>query len=116
MVHSMTLYKKPFAAIKFRKKSIEIRLNDTKRRRVKTGDTIHFEKLPDRKESIEVKVEDLHSFRTFEEMFQALPSEALDCKGWSVEEMLESIYKIYTPQQEQKWGALAISFQVIGKD
>ncbi len=33
------------------------------------------------------------------------------CKGWTMEEMLKGTYEIYTPEQENQWGTLAITIK-----
>lgn len=43
MTHSMQLNPAPFEKIKSGAKTIELRLNDEKRRRIKTGDKIEFD-------------------------------------------------------------------------
>ncbi len=35
----------------------------------------------------------------------------MDCENDSLEEMLESTYKIYTKEQEKKWGTVAIGIK-----
>ncbi|GAA0362964.1 ASCH domain-containing protein [Bacillus horti] len=109
--HRMTLYSKPFKSIVSGHKKVEIRLNDEKRRILQIGDLIEFEKLPERIEKVKVKVKDLIVYGTFKEMFAAIPFEDFDCAGWSMEEMLEGMYSIYTRAQEAEWGTLAIRIQ-----
>lgn len=113
MNYTMSLFEKPFQAIQSGKKRIEIRLNDEKRKRIQTGDTIEFEKLPERKETVKVKVGNLCHFRTFEEMFNALPAKDFNCEGCTTKEMLKGIYKIYAPEMEKKWGTLAIEIRLV---
>ena len=47
MEHSMKLNVEPFEAIRNHKKTVEIRLNDEKRQKVKIGDTIVFTNIDD---------------------------------------------------------------------
>lgn len=47
MEHSMKLNAEPFEAIRNHKKTVEIRLNDEKRQKVKIGDTIVFTNIDD---------------------------------------------------------------------
>ena len=46
-------------------------------------------------------------------MYEQIDKKLLDCGNDSLEEMLESTYKIYTKEQEQKWGTVAIGIEVI---
>ena len=45
MIHEMKLNKEPFEKIRDGKKTIELRLNDEKRQRVRVGDSIVFRSL-----------------------------------------------------------------------
>ncbi|MDY0407970.1 DUF3850 domain-containing protein [Paracerasibacillus soli] len=49
MLHKMSLYIAPFQSIKSGRKTVEVRLNDEKRRKVNIGDTIEFTKIPEGK-------------------------------------------------------------------
>lgn len=115
MKHKMTLFTEPFESIVSGNKKVEVRLNDEKRRVLQAGDVIEFEKLPDRVEKIQVLVQELKVYKTFKEMYEAIPFEDFDCKGWTMQEMLESTYEIYTPEQEARWGVLGIRINRIDK-
>lgn len=111
MVHRMSLYGEYFKAIKDGKKTVEVRLNDEKRRKIKIGDTIEFIKVPEQDESLLVKVTELRRYDTFKEMYQEIPFKELDGEGWTMEEMIKGTYEIYSPEQESEWGTLAITIK-----
>ncbi len=113
MKHNMKLLKKPFDAIESGNKTIEIRLNDEKRRKVKVGDVIEFSKLPDLNEKIQVKVLELLKYDSFAEMYIDFWRKYFACEDLTIEEMLESTYTIYTKEQEKKLGVLGIRIQLI---
>lgn len=113
MKHIMTLFIEPFESTRSGNKQVEVRLNDEKRRKIKVGDIIQFEKLPDRSEKLEVVVEELLVFRSFEEMYNSIPFKDFDWEGWTMQEMIDGTYEIYTPQQEAFWGALGIRIKLI---
>lgn len=48
MTHQMRLYDEYFQAIKEGKKTVEVRLNDKKRRNIRAGDSIEFVKIPNK--------------------------------------------------------------------
>ncbi|GAA0598166.1 ASCH domain-containing protein [Virgibacillus siamensis] len=112
MIHKMRLFETPFNSIKSGRKTVEVRLNDEKRRKLKIGDKIDFVKVPDENDTLIVKVIGLKVYHTFKEMYEDIPSMDLDAAGGSVEEMVENTYKIYTPEKEKKWGTLAISIKL----
>lgn len=59
MQHQMGLYKEYFKAIKEGRKTVEVRLNDENRRRIKVGDTIEFISVPEQNETLKVQVLEL---------------------------------------------------------
>ncbi len=46
-------------------------------------------------------------------MYKDIDKELMGCANWSLEEMLVSTYEIYTKEQEQQWGTVAIGIEVI---
>ena len=111
MIHQMGLYQEYFQSIKEGKKKIEVRLNDEKRRKIKVGDTIEFTRVPEQDETIHVKVTDLQIYESLQAMYEDIPFREFDCEGWTMQEMIDGTYEIYTPEQEKEWGALAIAIK-----
>lgn len=112
-VHNMRLNAEPFVSIKAKRKTVEVRLNDKKRSMIKVGDIIEFMKVPEEDERIKVEVLELRKYDTFKEMYESIPFKYFDCEDWTLEGMIEETYKVYSPEQEKKWGTLAISIKVI---
>lgn len=113
MLHEMRLFEEPFELIKAGEKIIEVRLNDEKRQKVSIGDEIVFYKLPDCKESVKVKVSGLLHYCSFELMYKDIPFSYFGREDYSMEKMLEETYKIYTIEQERKYGALGIRIEAV---
>ncbi len=111
MIHKMGLYGEYFTSIKEGKKTVEVRLNDEKRRKIKVGDYIEFLKIPERNETLKVSVISLSTYETFEAMYKDIPFKKFDCAGWTMKEMIDGTYEIYTPEQEKEWGTLAITIK-----
>ncbi|WP_226673499.1 ASCH domain-containing protein [Rossellomorea aquimaris] len=111
MIHQMGLYGEYFQSIQEGKKKVEVRLHDEKRRKIQVGDTIEFIKLPEQNETLQATVTRLKSYDTFQSMYEDIPFEDLDCIGWTMKEMLDGTYDIYTPEQENEWGTLAITIK-----
>lgn len=112
MKHEMSLYEKPFYAMKAGRKTVEVRLNDAKRRKLQIGDLIEFMVVPDKDETLTVEVLTLKEFPSFKEMYENIPASAFDTNNLTVDEMVEQTYDIYTPEREREWGTLAITVQV----
>ena len=113
MEHSMGLYEAPFNSMKAGRKTVEVRLNDPKRREIDIGDTIRFTKLPEDGEILTIEVTALHTYPTFKDMYSGIPAKDMDADNQTIEEMVESTYKIYTQEQESKWGTLAIHIRLL---
>ncbi|MGJ3222052.1 MULTISPECIES: ASCH domain-containing protein [Geobacillus] len=103
MLHKMGLYEEPFRLIKTGENTVEVRLNDEKRRKIKIGDTIEFIKVPEENEVLKIEVLELRNYDTFKELYEDIPFKDFGCEGWTMEEMLEATYKIYSPEQEKQW-------------
>ncbi|HFJ9439831.1 MULTISPECIES: ASCH domain-containing protein [Bacillus] len=112
MIYEMGLYNKPFQSIQLGKKVYEVRLYDAKRQLIKRGDHIVFTNLTT-EETITVKVTEIKRYESFKEMYEQIDKKLLDCENDSLEEMLESTYKIYTKEQEEKWGTVAIHIEIV---
>jgi ASC-1-like (ASCH) protein len=108
----MGLFETPFNSMKSGRKTVEVRLNDEKRRKLNIGDKIEFVKVPDENDTLTVEVTGLRKYNTFKEMYEAIPPKDFDAVGGSIEEMVDRTYKIYTPEKEKEWGTLAITIKL----
>lgn len=87
------------------------KIGSYERRKIKAGDTIEFIKVPEQDETLKVQVTELRTYHTFKEMYEDIPFEEFDCEGWTMEDMVNGTYEIYTPEQEKEWGTLAITIK-----
>ena len=108
MIHQMKLNDDPFERIKNGTKTIEFRLYDEKRRKVKIGDKIEFSKLPDLQEKILVDVLDLYTEPSFEELFKKLYEDKELAK-----QKANAMYEIYSPENEKKYGVVGIKIKLV---
>ncbi len=113
MKHEMKLKKSPFELIKSGEKRIEIRLYDEKIKKVKIGDTIVFSKLPDLSSKITVKVYGLLMYSKFSELIDDLPIKLMGHKEEQKNYLKNSMYEIYSSEDEKKYGVVGIRFKVI---
>ncbi|KGB50793.1 isomerase [Leuconostoc mesenteroides P45] len=102
-----------FILMKAGTKKIEIRLNDAKRSSLKENDKVTF---VDTKtdEQLAVIIEKIYKFKTFKELysyFNAIEVGGED--GDSVNKMVEDTYTIYSPEQEQQFGVLALKVGLV---
>ena len=108
MLHKMKLQEDPFERIKNGTKTVEFRLYDEKRSKIKIGDQIEFAKLPDLQETILVDVLDLYREDTFENLFKKLFTDEDEIKRKTT-----SMYQYYSPEEEQQYGVLGIKISLI---
>lgn len=109
-VHSMKLQQIPFEQIKNGNKTIETRLNDEKRQLVKIGDEIEFALHNDKNQRLKAKVLEIMKFATFEELFDACSASDFGAKD---KNDFLTIKKIYSDDEQNKYGVLGIRLQVI---
>lgn len=107
MLHKMKLNESPFERIKNGSKTIEFRLYDEKRQKVKIGDKIEFLKLPDLQEKLLVDVTGLFKENTFYELFKKLYNNEEE-----IREKTNSMYEIYSKEKEIKYGVLGIKIKI----
>lgn len=69
MTYYMKLQDDPFKKIKNKTKTIEIRLNDEKRKKIKQDDLIEFTNIKT-KEKLLVRVVNLYHYENFEELYK----------------------------------------------
>jgi ASC-1-like (ASCH) protein len=114
MDHTMKLNDGPFVAMKDGRKTVEIRLFDEKRRAVKVGDHITFTRVSNPGEKIFVVVEELLRYDSFAAMLDELPMIAFGYPDdYDKNVFMNEIYKIYTPEEEIKFGVLGIRIKIV---
>lgn len=113
MTHKMKLNPDPFEMICSGKKTIELRLNDEKRQKIKVGDRIEFTQT-ETGECLIVQIIAIHRFDSFAELYQKLP--LLKC-GYTKADIEtakpEDMDLYYTPEQQEKYGVLGIELKVL---
>ena len=111
--HSMKLHPAPFAMIASGRKTVELRLNDEKRRRISVGDVIEFTRT-DRAEKLSCRVVGLYPFSTFRELYSRFPLTAI---GYAEEDVTtaspDDMDAYYSKEEQEKYGVLGIELQVI---
>ncbi|AZO94551.1 ASCH domain-containing protein [Halocella sp. SP3-1] len=114
MTYTMKLFKDEFNNIKCNNKRIEVRLNDEKRKKIKSNDKILFYKLPYLDENVLVNVEQVFIFPSFLDIYRYFPITNFGYKNMGVKEILNKIHTIYTKKEEDSMGVVAIKFNILG--
>lgn len=110
----MHLKNEPFISIKNKKKTVELRLFDFKRRKLDVGDKIIFTNLSDVNEKIAVTIKALYRYESFEELFSEISP--LLCgfhNGENVKEATSYMHKIYSVEQIRYYSILGIKIELI---
>lgn len=106
--HSMNLHPEPYEMIQGGQKTIELRLFDEKRRKIRPGDTIEFTNTATG-ETLRTRVVKLHRFASFDELYQALP--LLQC-GYTEADIAgakpSDMDEYYSAEEQQKYGVVGI--------
>lgn len=109
MLHNMKLNEQPFEKIRNGEKTIELRLYDEKRQKIKVGDTICFKSKTG---ILTARVRALHIFKSFEELYKALP---LDKCGYSSDEIKTAspvdMLEYYSKERIEKYGVVGIELE-----
>lgn len=113
MTHNMKLTPEPYSMIKDGTKTIELRLYDEKRRKIKIGDKIVFANTVSG-EMLEVNVSELYVFDSFESLYKELP--LLEC-GYNKDDIdtasPDDMDLYYTKEEQAKYGVVGIRVEVI---
>ena len=109
-MHEMRLHNDPFILIKNGTKTIELRLNDEKRRQIKVGDTITFTNRSNN-EQISTVVINLHKYDSFEELYKHFDKVSL---GYSENDIADpnDMLEYYPKELQDKYGVLGIKIKV----
>ena len=108
-MHEMRLHNEPFVLIKNGTKTIELRLNDEKRRQIKVGDIITFTNRSNN-EQISTVVINLHKYDSFEELYKHFDKVEM---GYAEDEPAESkdMEVYYSKEEQDKYGVLGIEIR-----
>lgn len=109
-IHNMKLNSQPFRMIKNGRKTVELRLYDEKRRKLKLGDKIIFESL-ENGETITVTVLALHIYESFAELYKHFDKVAM---GYNDDEIAkpDDMNEYYTPENQIKYGVVGIEISL----
>ena len=112
--HIMNLTPSPLEMIRSKIKTIELRLYDEKRQSIAKGDTITFVNTENSEDTLNVRVEDLYVFGSFEELYNTLP--LLEC-GYTEEDIEtaspDDMELYYSKEKQSKYGVVGIRVSLL---
>ena len=102
-----------FEVVKSETKTVEVRVNDEKRRKLQVGDKITFLKRPDDIERIDAVIERLSYYDNFKTLVDNYTIEEIYLKGYTKEYFLDLLKRFYSDEEVNKYGVVAITFKKI---
>ncbi len=111
MKHEMKLNNGPFMNIKNGTKTIELRLNDEKRKLLKIKDLIEFTNR-ETLEQLLVEIENLYHYPSFEELYKHFDKVAM---GYKEDEEADpkDMEEYYSKEEQEKYGVLGIEIKKV---
>lgn len=107
MKYKMGLQSKYFDLVQTSKKTVEVRLNDEKRKKLKVGDVITFCREPDRIQKIDTIVDKLDKYSCFSD---AISDMGITCfTDEDQNSYLSDLEKYYSKKDQEENGVLAIT-------
>ena len=111
MLYEMNLHDAPFKLIKEGTKTIEMRLNDERRKDLKVGDIIRFTNRTTL-ETMETKVVALYYYDNFSELYKHFNKVEIGYKEDEIPNPKDmDLY--YTKEQQATYGVVAIRIEVL---
>ena len=102
--------------IKSGEKTIELRLNDEKRQKLKTGDEIEFICTDEKTDRLNVKITNIYHFDNFRQLYKSLP--LLKC-GYTKDDIStarpDDMDVYYSPEKQRKYGVLGIEINPVAE-
>lgn len=110
MIYKMHLNVKYFNLIKSGIKTIEIRVNDDKRKKLKIGDEINFIKATNFEEVVCTTVKDLVLAKSFDELCSKIEVSNTGFKN--KEELTAKLTELYPEEETEENGVIAIVIEI----
>ena len=111
-VITMRLEPRAFDLLKCRSKTIDLRVMDEKRSKIKVGDVVYFIKDCHHAQLLKAKVTEIERFSSFDEAFSALDATAIGYRGYMLLDFLEAMYAIYSETKEYELGVVAFHLEL----
>ena len=109
----MKLKPSPMEKIRDGNKTIELRLFDSKRRKIAVGDVVMFVNAQDITDTLSVTVKDLFVFDSFDELYKKLP--LLEC-GYTKDNVDTAspadMELYYSVEEQKKYGVVGIKISI----
>ena len=111
MIYSMRLQHQPFLSIKSGRKTIELCLNDDKRKLLNEGDMVEFTDV-NTGDTLTCEVVNLHRYASFEELYQNHDKISI---GYTENEVADpkDMLAYYPLDEIEKYGVVGIEIKIV---
>ncbi len=112
--HFLKLKEEYFNKIKTKRKTLEGRLNDEKRKKILIGDYIDFTNTSDENDHILTKVIDKYFFDNFDQMLLFIDKKSLGFDNNEGDAEILNVYRsIYSKEKEEEFGVVVLSVELV---
>ena len=109
-MHKMSVQEKYFNLLKSGRKTIELRLFDEKRQKIKIGDIIEFSNAANAKDTFFAQVINLHKAPDFISLCSKISIRKIGFS--SQDELLKTLEEFYPSQRQKEFGVIGIEIQI----
>jgi len=102
-----------FEIVKNGTKRVEVRLYDEKRKLMKKGDKLTFYKRPLEEEKLDTKIIEINKFDNINNLLEKYEMKEIYIDGFEKVEFIELLERFYSKEEQEKYGFVAIEFEVI---
>lgn len=106
----MHLVDNQYKLIEQGKKTIELRVNDEKRKQLNKGDTLVFINRAT-SETLDAEIKNIHKFDNFQELYKNFAKKSMGYLE-NEEAKPEDMEKYYSKEEQEKYGVVAIEISV----
>lgn len=114
-IRTMHLDDDNYRLVESGEKTVEVRLNDAKRRAVEAGDILVFFCFDGEMKITVTEVVKVHRFDSFGQLFASGLAELAGFGGLSVDEAVKRMYKYYTEEDEKKYGVVGLEVKLLSE-
>lgn len=115
LVVTMRLNESPFNQMYNGEKTVEIRLNDSKRQRLQAGDTVQFVCTADETRHIRTEIVAVHLFDSFKDLYNSPLKDATGAGDMDLQQFVDCMHGYYSPEKERQFGVCALQLKIISK-
>jgi ASC-1-like (ASCH) protein len=116
MLYQMKLHEESFGRVQSGQKTLELRVFDEKRQRLNLGDRVEFANAADLSQTVRTEIVGLLRYNALSDLIDDMPAAYLGFEENEKRYIKESMFEIYTPEEEKQYGVLGIRIRLAEKE